>query len=201
MIDLGTFIDVYGRLPYTVNLTGLAQFVIDSGQPIVSNYPPLTSVYFDPTTLASSNYLLFHADSLTPGMHSLDIMPLASDALWLDYVNSGTGLDTINSESPQLSTPSPVPSPVPTSTASSTSASSQATSSSKRTSIVVADGIAGGIVGLTLIAVLIFFYRRRRRHHGSNANTITSYLYTQPSVSGSLKASTTIHSVSLTSIN
>jgi hypothetical protein len=193
--DLGTFIDVYGRLPYTANLTGLAQFSIDGGPPIDSNYPPLTSVYFDPQTLASSNYLLFHADSLTPGMHSLEITPLANDCLWLDYINTGTGLDTINSQTPQLSTPSAVPGPTPTGTASSTPVSSQAASSSKHTSTVLVDGIVGGIVCLTLIVVLTLFYLRRRRRHGSNPNAIASYLHTEPTVFGSLAILQSVQSV------
>jgi len=167
---LGTFVNVYVRLPYRTNLTSIAQVVIDNGPPFVANYPQIADITFDSTTLTSSNYHLFH-DSFSSGSHQLIITPMAEQALWLDYVTSGVGTDTSN---PPASGP-PSSSSTTLTAMSMPSAASMTASNPSRTSEpksgkggIIAGGTLGGIACLALIAFATFLWLRSRlRKHST----------------------------------
>jgi hypothetical protein len=174
---IGTYVNVYGRLPYSTNITNVAQIVIDGGSPFIATYPSYTNIVFDATTDASSGYRLYHNPSLPSGSHVMVITPAAEQALWLDYVTAGTGVDLSNpqdsaggSSSPS-STPSAARSPSPPSSTPSAPGSPNRRLPSSLVPVIVAGVTAGSIVLLALLAVGIFFcIRRKRKRRGITKN-------------------------------
>ena len=151
---LGTFVDIYVRLPYNTSLTTITQVVIDNGPPIVVNYPRTAGIVFNPTTSASSGYRLFHG-SFSSGSHQLVITPLAEQALWLDYVTAGIGADMSNPQSSSSSSS--------TSSTLSSAPTVTASSSSRAKTGIIAGGALGGITCLALIVFVIFVWLHSRR--------------------------------------
>jgi hypothetical protein len=156
----GTFVNVYGRLPITTNITTIAQFVVDDNPPFIASYPPASDIP-DNNGPYSSNYRLFHLTSLSSDKsHVLTITPMAEQALWLDYITAGVGVDTSNPQD----TGSSVPPPSSSTTPSATGIPTGAPAFSTKTAVTIAGAVVGGVI-LLVVAILsiIVYYRRRRR--------------------------------------
>jgi len=170
---LGTFVDVFVRLPDSTNLTSVAQVVIDTDPPFTVNYPP-TEPVSDAVTNAASNYNLFHG-SFAPGSHQLVITAMAEQALWLDYVTVGIDSDPPNSTSGGGSSTS---SSSVTSSATGTPGSSS--SSPSTNNAILYGGLLGTVASLALIALVIFLCLRwkRKKRQDSEKNgegTVTPF--------------------------
>jgi hypothetical protein len=170
----GTYIDVYGRLPMSIDLVSVAEFTVDNGTPFVSDYPPLMDITWDETLATSSNYRLYSNPYLSAGIHTLVIKPQAPNALWLDYAIAGIGPDLINSGDtvtsfpvPPSSTISGVPSPF----------RSDSSSSSLRQSAHTAEIVGGTAWAICLVLVIlgiIYCVRSRQRQRNADSDILVT---------------------------
>jgi hypothetical protein len=118
-VHAGTYIDVYGRLPITTDLVSVAEFTVDIGPPVMTDYPSPMNIAYNATSATASNFRLYYNPHLSAEIHMLVITPQAPYALWLDYAIAGTGTDLINAGDTVTTFAAP-----PSSTISSTSSSS-----------------------------------------------------------------------------
>ncbi|KAJ7199982.1 hypothetical protein GGX14DRAFT_467175 [Mycena pura] len=134
----GSAISYYGGLTTSDTGASIASIVLDGAAP---------ALYTAPSPIpATANNLIFKADSLSAGMHTLVVTSTNTDTLWMDYF--------LVSPNPPSGSSSP---------GSLTSPASGPVSAIKSTpTAVIAGGVVAACVLLALLLTAVFLCRRRR---------------------------------------
>jgi hypothetical protein len=153
-------VSVYGSLPLSSDFISVAEVVIDGGSPFITPYIS-ADLPFNSNNM-SSNYRLYHNTTLSQSTHSIVITAAAGNALWLDYITAGTGVDTSEDISDGIPMSSPQNSSAPGSRPSATSSTGNKGASSSSKSQSRKAGVVGGVVGAVCFFLLVWLCVRRR---------------------------------------